>query len=112
MSLELPHMGHEVTVCPDGLTAAAALEVNTYDCILVERILRPFIDQRAIPHLDQIFSADGELSFPFADHSPADPRGLLPKTDQLFLKWEFKPRDRVKPCTVLLVECDPRSFDL
>src|ERR1700709_939388 len=36
MSLELPRMGHEVTVCPDGLTAAAALERNTYDCILVD----------------------------------------------------------------------------
>ena len=29
MSLELPRMGHEVTVCPDGLTAVAALERNT-----------------------------------------------------------------------------------
>jgi two-component system NtrC family response regulator len=36
MSLELPRMGHEVTVCPDGLTAVAALEKNTYDCILVD----------------------------------------------------------------------------
>ncbi len=36
MRLELPRMGHEVTVCPDGLTAAAALERNTYDCILVD----------------------------------------------------------------------------
>ncbi|MFP6666774.1 MAG: sigma-54 dependent transcriptional regulator [Pirellulales bacterium] len=36
MSNELPRLGHEVTVCPDGLTAAAALEVNTYDCILVD----------------------------------------------------------------------------
>jgi two-component system NtrC family response regulator len=36
MSVELPRMGHEVTVCPDGLTAAAALERNTYDCILVD----------------------------------------------------------------------------
>jgi len=36
MSLELPRMGHEVTVCPDGLTAIAALEKNTYDCILVD----------------------------------------------------------------------------
>ncbi|MES1213567.1 MAG: sigma-54 dependent transcriptional regulator [Singulisphaera sp.] len=36
MSHELPRMGHEVTVCPDGLTAAAALERNTYDCILVD----------------------------------------------------------------------------
>ena len=29
-------MGHEVTVCPDGHTAAAALEANTYDCLLVD----------------------------------------------------------------------------
>ena len=36
MRLELPRMGHEVTVCPDGTTAAAALERNTYDCILVD----------------------------------------------------------------------------
>ena len=36
MSMELPRMGHEVTVCPDGLTATAALEKNTYDCVLVD----------------------------------------------------------------------------
>lgn len=36
MHLELPRMGHQVTVCPDGLTAAAALERNMYDCILVD----------------------------------------------------------------------------
>jgi two-component system NtrC family response regulator len=36
MSLELPRMGHEVTVCPDGLTAAAAVARNTYDCLLVD----------------------------------------------------------------------------
>lgn len=36
MSMELPRMGHEVTVCPDGLTACAALERNTYDCVLVD----------------------------------------------------------------------------
>jgi two-component system NtrC family response regulator len=29
-------MGYEATICPDGLTAAAALERNTYDCILVD----------------------------------------------------------------------------
>ncbi len=29
-------MGHEVTVCPDGFTAVAALERNTYDCVLVD----------------------------------------------------------------------------
>jgi DNA-binding NtrC family response regulator len=36
MRLELPRMGHDVTVCPDGTTAAAALERNSYDCILVD----------------------------------------------------------------------------
>lgn len=36
MKQELPRLGHRVTVCPDGLTAAAALEKNTYDCIIVD----------------------------------------------------------------------------
>src|SRR5271167_3857445 len=36
MRIELDRMGHEVTVCPDGLTAVAALERNTYDCIVVD----------------------------------------------------------------------------
>jgi DNA-binding NtrC family response regulator len=36
MKLELPRLGHRVTVCPDGLTAIAALDKNTYDCILVD----------------------------------------------------------------------------
>lgn len=36
MSLEIPRLGHEVTVCPDGHTAVAALEKNTYDCIIVD----------------------------------------------------------------------------
>lgn len=36
MSLELPRLGHEVTVCPDGLTAVAALEKNSYDCLIVD----------------------------------------------------------------------------
>jgi two-component system NtrC family response regulator len=36
MRVELPRMGHEATICPDGATALAALERNTYDCILVD----------------------------------------------------------------------------
>ncbi len=36
MKLELPRLGHRVTVCPDGLTAVAALEKTTYDCIIVD----------------------------------------------------------------------------
>ena len=36
MSLELPRMGHRVTVCPDGTTAMAALEKEDFDCLLVD----------------------------------------------------------------------------
>jgi two-component system NtrC family response regulator len=36
MKLEIPRMGHRVTVCPDGLTAAAALEVDAFDCLIVD----------------------------------------------------------------------------
>jgi DNA-binding NtrC family response regulator len=36
MKLELPRMGHEVTVCPDGHTAVAAIDKNTYDCIIID----------------------------------------------------------------------------
>ncbi|MFO0885450.1 MAG: sigma-54 dependent transcriptional regulator [Pirellulales bacterium] len=36
MSLEIPRIGHEVTVCPDGFTAIAALQKNIYDCMIVD----------------------------------------------------------------------------
>ena len=36
IAAELPRMGHRVTVCPDGLTAVAALQKNTFDCIIVD----------------------------------------------------------------------------
>lgn len=36
IAAELPRMGHTVTVCPDGLTAVAALEKETFDCVIVD----------------------------------------------------------------------------
>jgi len=36
MRIELPRMGYSVTVCPDGLTAVAALEKESFDCLLVD----------------------------------------------------------------------------
>ena len=36
IAAELPRMGHTVTVCPDGKAAAAELEKNSYDCLLVD----------------------------------------------------------------------------
>ena len=36
MHLELDRMGHEATICADGLAAVAELERNSYDCVLVD----------------------------------------------------------------------------
>jgi DNA-binding NtrC family response regulator len=36
MRMELPRMGHEVTVCPDGRTALAALDRGTYDAAILD----------------------------------------------------------------------------
>jgi len=36
IAAELPRMGHAVTVCPDGLTAVAAIEKDSFDCIIVD----------------------------------------------------------------------------
>jgi CheY-like chemotaxis protein len=36
MRMELPHLGHRVTVCPDGYTAVAALERESFDCMIVD----------------------------------------------------------------------------
>ncbi len=55
MKIELPRMGHDVTVCPDGLTAVAALERNSYDCILVD------LDMPGLTGIDVIAKAK-ELS--------------------------------------------------
>ena len=36
MQMELPRIGHEVTVCPDGITAIKALEKGIYDVALLD----------------------------------------------------------------------------
>ena len=36
MRIELPRLGHEATVCPDGRTAIAALDRTAYDCVVVD----------------------------------------------------------------------------
>ncbi len=36
MRIELPRLGHEATVCPDGRTALAALERTAFDCVIVD----------------------------------------------------------------------------
>lgn len=36
MRIELPRLGHEATVCPDGRTALAALDRTAYECVIVD----------------------------------------------------------------------------
>jgi DNA-binding NtrC family response regulator len=36
MRIELPRLGHEATVCPDGRTALVALDRTSYDCVIVD----------------------------------------------------------------------------
>ena len=36
MELEIPRMGHAITVCPDGANAVHMLEQNNFDCLLVD----------------------------------------------------------------------------
>ncbi|MFM7137075.1 MAG: sigma-54-dependent transcriptional regulator [Planctomycetota bacterium] len=36
MRIELPRLGHEATVCPDGRTALSALDLTAYDCVIVD----------------------------------------------------------------------------
>jgi len=36
MRMEIPVMGHRVTVCPDGYTAIAAMEKDSFDCMIVD----------------------------------------------------------------------------
>src|SRR5688500_19900307 len=54
MSLELPRLGHGVTVCPDGATAVAALERNTYDCIIVDLDMPGMNGLEVIQHCQRI----------------------------------------------------------
>ncbi len=36
MRIELPRRGFNVTVCPDGITAVASLDKNTFDCAILD----------------------------------------------------------------------------
>lgn len=54
ISIELPRMGHEVTVCPDGTTAMAALERNIYDCLIVDLAMPGFNGIEVIERANQL----------------------------------------------------------
>ncbi|MEM9186916.1 MAG: sigma-54 dependent transcriptional regulator [Planctomycetota bacterium] len=54
MKLELPRMGHRVTVCPDGSTAVAAIEKTSYDCVIVDLDMPGFNGIEVIAKLKQV----------------------------------------------------------
>ncbi len=54
MRLELPQMGHTVTICPDGETAMAALEMDTYDCLIVDLDMPGPNGIKVIQHCQQL----------------------------------------------------------
>ncbi|QGJ72066.1 Acetoacetate metabolism regulatory protein atoC [Planctomycetales bacterium 10988] len=51
MQLELTRLGHEVTVCPDGTTAVAALQRETFDAVLVDLDMPGLSGIEVIEHL-------------------------------------------------------------
>ena len=54
MRLELPRRGYEVTVCPDGLTAVASLDLNTYDCAILDLDMPGINGIEVLNHLKDI----------------------------------------------------------
>ena len=54
MRLELPRMGHEVTICSDGKAAIAALEKNTFDAAIVDLRMPGLSGWDVITHIKQV----------------------------------------------------------
>jgi len=54
MAIELPRMGHQVTVCSDGEKAIAALDKQTFDAAIID-LRRPGIDGwGVVDHLKKV----------------------------------------------------------
>src|SRR5581483_4063340 len=51
MRSELPRLGHEVTVCPDGRAALKALEMNTFDAAILDLRMPGMTGIEVLAHL-------------------------------------------------------------
>src|SRR5947209_1263101 len=60
MRSELPRLGHEVTVCPDGKAAVKALEKNTYDAAILDLRMPGLTGIEVLEQLKQV-SPDTEV---------------------------------------------------
>ena len=54
MQVELPRMGHDVTVCPDGEAAVEALGKNSYDAAIIDLRMPGLSGWDVIDHLKEI----------------------------------------------------------
>ena len=59
MRSELPRLGHEVTVCPDGRTALKVLEKSTFDAAILDLRMPGMGGIEVLEHLKKV-SADTE----------------------------------------------------
>src|ERR1700693_1049582 len=54
MRSELPRLGHEVTVCPDGKSAIKALEKSTFDAAILDLRMPGMSGIEVLEHLKQV----------------------------------------------------------
>lgn len=54
MRLELPRLGHEVTVCPDGRTALQTMQKSTFDAAILDLRMPDMTGIEVLEHLKQV----------------------------------------------------------
>ena len=94
MRCEIPGMGHTVAVCPDGTTAIAALQNDSFDCLLVD------LDMPGATGLEVIEEAKERC--PDADSVILTGKGTLPSAITALRQGVFD--YLTKPCTLAEIE--------
>ena len=94
MRCEIPAMGHTVAVCPDGTTAIAALQKDSFDCLLVD------LDMPGATGLEVIEEAKERC--PDAESIILTGKGTLPTAITALRQGVFD--YLTKPCTLAEIE--------
>ena len=94
MRCEIPAMGHTVAVCPDGTTAIAALQKDSFDCLLVD------LDMPGATGLEVI--AEAKERCPDAESIILTGKGTLPTAITALRQGVFD--YLTKPCTLAEIE--------
>ncbi|MCL2304690.1 MAG: sigma-54 dependent transcriptional regulator [Planctomycetaceae bacterium] len=94
MRCEIPGMGHTVAVCPDGTTAIAALQNDSFDCLLVD------LDMPGATGLEVIEEAKERC--PDAESIILTGKGTLPTAITALRQGVFD--YLTKPCTLAEIE--------